>query len=368
MTNLFYFRNLNSVGGTETFLYYIAKKYSATCDITIVYMSADVQQLIRLSKYVKCIKYTGQKFKCKKAFFSYNLEIIDHVEAEEYYAIAHTDYINYPNASPMQHPKITKYIGVSDVVTDALNILLPGKDIQRIYNPLVPDQPQKTLLLVSATRLSKEKGKSTMEQLACKLDENGRPWIWLVFTTDKIKISNPNIAYLPPSLNVIDYINKCDYLVQLSDVEGYGYSVAEALSIEKPVIVTDIPVMHEIGVKDGVNGFILKKDLSNVDVNKFYDNTLLFSYTPPKDEWDKVLVRGERKEMSNEMKAKIKAKRKYTDTQLNQDIIKGHEYIVTLERAEQIVRAGYAEIIETIDEPDIKTAVPKVAKRNAKSK
>lgn len=356
------------MGGTETFLYYIAKKYSATHDITIVYISADTQQLIRLSKYVKCIKYVGQKFKCKKAFFSYNLEIIDQVEAEEYYAIIHTDYINYPKVLPMQHPKITKYIGVSDIAVNSFKSILPNKQIEKIYNPVAVDQPEKTLLFISATRLSNEKGKDTMERLAQKLDENGRPWIWLVFTTDRIKIPNSHIAYLPPSLNVIDYINKCDYLVQLSDVEGYGYSVAEALSIEKPVIVTDIPAMHEIGVKDGVNGFILQKDLSNVDVNKFYDNTLLFSYTPLKDEWDKVLVKGERKEMNNEMKAKIKAKRKYTDTWLNQDIIKGHEYVVTLERAEQIVRAGYAEIIETIDEPDIKTAVPKVAKKNAKSK
>ena len=351
MTNLFYFKDLNAIGGVETFFYYMAKKYNVTHDITIVYVNADLAQLIRLSKYAKCIKYVGQKFKCKKVFFNYNMDIINDVEAEEYYAIIHGDYLDY-GITPLQHPKIKKYIGVSDIATNSFKTILPDKDIQRIYNPLAPDKPQKTLLLVSATRLSGEKGLERIKKLAQKLDENGRPWLWLIFTPSGGTFWNKNIMFLSPRMNIIDYINKCDYLIQLSDAEGYGYSVAEALSIRKPVIVTDIPAMHEIGVQDGINGFVLKKDLSNVDVNKFYDNTLLFSYTPPQDEWNKILAKREskyEKEMTITM-ISIQAKRDYTDTQLNKDITEGDVYSVTPERATQIVSAGLADIIEITEE------------------
>ncbi len=361
MTNLFYFRNLNSVGGTETFFYYLAKKYSK-CDIAIVYQTGDLEQIKRISKYARCIKYYGQKFKCKKAFFNYNMEIIDNVEAEEYYALIHGDYNDY-KITPIQHEKIKHYIGVSDIAVKSFKSILPGKDIQRIYNPVAVDQPQKTLFLISATRLTQEKGKDLIIRMADKLTQSGRPWIWLIFTNDRKAINNSHILYLPPTLNVIDYINKCDYLVQLSRAEGYGYSPVEALSIGKPVIVTDIPAMHEIGVKDGENGFILKKDLSNLDIDKLYEKTWEFSYNPPKDEWDKILAKGKRKE--EKYMYKIKANKRYLDVQLGRFVEKDEEYVVEDLRAEEIVGKGFAKIIEEVKYKSKLITQPKNKKKGA---
>ena len=68
-TNIYYFYYLSDIGGTETFLYELAKKYH-DYDLTIVYRQADPKQLARLQQYVRCVKYTGQKFKCKRAFFN----------------------------------------------------------------------------------------------------------------------------------------------------------------------------------------------------------------------------------------------------------------------------------------------------------
>ena len=47
MKNLFYFRKISRIGGTEQFLYEIAKKYH-DWDITVYYDEADKDQLKRL--------------------------------------------------------------------------------------------------------------------------------------------------------------------------------------------------------------------------------------------------------------------------------------------------------------------------------
>ena len=71
-SNIFYFYNINSIGGVETFFYYLAKKY-CDFDITVFYSTGDINQIKRLRKYVRVKKYkTGEQIKCKKAFFNYN--------------------------------------------------------------------------------------------------------------------------------------------------------------------------------------------------------------------------------------------------------------------------------------------------------
>lgn len=57
---------------------------------------------------------------------------------------------------------------------------------------------------------------------------------------------------------------KYHYLVQLSDTEGFPYSIYESLSNLTPVIVTNFPSAHEM-VQNGVNGYIVDFDLSNFD-------------------------------------------------------------------------------------------------------
>ena len=84
MKNIFYFRNISEIGGIETFLYYLSKEYN-DYDITIFYNNADKKQLERLKERVRCIKFRGQEIECEKAFFNYNLDIIDNVKAKEYY-------------------------------------------------------------------------------------------------------------------------------------------------------------------------------------------------------------------------------------------------------------------------------------------
>ena len=53
-TNLFYVSNFNVIGGVETFIYELTKKYK-DLDITVVYRTGHVNQIARISKNVRVI-------------------------------------------------------------------------------------------------------------------------------------------------------------------------------------------------------------------------------------------------------------------------------------------------------------------------
>lgn len=122
------------------------------------------------------------------------------------------------------------------------------------------------------------------------LNAAGIPYLWTIFTNDFRAIKNDNIIYMQPRLDIIDYIANADILVQLSDCEAYCYSVVEALSVGTPVLVTDLPVYHEIGLKNGENGFLVDFDLSNLNITDIYNKTLKFKYQPKEDSYKKILV------------------------------------------------------------------------------
>ena len=57
MTNVFYFDQINSIGGIETFFYQLGKKYGKDYDITLFYRTGDAKQVQRLSQYIRVRKY-----------------------------------------------------------------------------------------------------------------------------------------------------------------------------------------------------------------------------------------------------------------------------------------------------------------------
>ena len=83
--NMFYFYNINKIGGVENFFYELAKKYNKF-DIVVYYTSGDPDQITRLRKYITVKKYNeGDIIECEKAFFNYKANIIENVIAKEYY-------------------------------------------------------------------------------------------------------------------------------------------------------------------------------------------------------------------------------------------------------------------------------------------
>lgn len=284
-TNIFYFDRINKIGGVETFFYEIAKKYCDN-DITIFYSYGDLNQIRRLKKYVRVRKYTGQKIKCKKVFFNYNLKPIDNIQAERYYEIIHANYKKI-GMHPNVHVKIDEYIGVSQDVCNAFTEIT-NLPCTLCYNPITIEPTKRVLHLISATRLTREKGKDRILKFAKALDDAGIPYIWTIFTNDTKAIQHPRIIFMEPQLSIRDYIIKSDYTIQLSDTEAYCYTMIESLMLKVPVIVTPWPVLKELNINEDC-GFILPFDMSNIPVQEIYEKHFNIKYQPPKDIWDSFI-------------------------------------------------------------------------------
>lgn len=344
MTNVFYFDSINSIGGIETFFYQLGKKYGKTHDITLFYRSGNAEQIKRLSQYITVRKYRdGQTIRCKRAFVCFNADLLDHIEAEEYYQMLHGDYTAL-GVYPKQHPKIKERIAVSEAVRDSY---LRGKGIDSTvsYNPFTPEKPRKVLNLVSATRLTREKGWNRMLAFADALDKAGIPFQWTVYTDDpNRKSSNPSILLAPPRLDVLNFIANADYYVQLSDVEGYCYSVVEALSVGTPVIVTDFKVAHEIGIVNGKNGWILPMGMEVLPIDDIYKGLKKFKYEAPEDRWGELLAEGVSTDAGLPQVAWVKAKKVYYDLELDRMVSFGEEWECLSKRATYLEDLGLVEI------------------------
>ena len=338
--NIFYFSTLNSIGGVETFFYYLARKYHDH-DIAIFYKEGDDAQIQRLRQYVRVIKFTGQRIKCEKAFFNYTIDIIDYVDADEYIQLVHGDYTKF-NISYYIHPKMNKFIGVSQLVCDTFK-QFTGVTAELMYNPVIIDPPKRILHLISATRLTKEKGADRIIKLADTLDKAGVKFEWTIYTDAKTPLPNKNITFREPRLDINDYIADADYLVQLSDTEGYCFSVVEALALGTPVIVTDCPVFREIGVVDGKNGFILPFEMVNIPVEKIVKGLPKFEYKLKEDHWDELLAKGESQyEKDKKTIVEIIVTQPYFDLVLNKKLEIGDVAEVSKVRADYISEMGYA--------------------------
>ncbi len=307
-SNIFYFQRLCPIGGTEQFLYEIAKKYQ-DYDITIVYSDADPQQVKRLRQYVRCVKHKkGDIIKCNKAFFNFNLDIINEVEANEYWFVSHANYEELHRVlggyiPPISNPKLTHYMGVSQFASDKLaeygkKIGKPIK-VMRNYNPLTLEPKEKILHIVSAGRLDDpvKGGARTMkliEALDKYCEDHNRHYIWTIFTnpTNNVKLNSKNVVFMKPRLDVRPYIADADYLVQLSnDMETYGYSINEAWGYGVPVVRTPLTVCNELPLTEDMS-LVCDWDMSNVDEiakEMFERKSKSFTYTPPADSWLDVL-------------------------------------------------------------------------------
>lgn len=221
--NIFYLSNLGVIGGVETMQYELARKYQDS-DITVYYKTGTDEQVKRLRKYVRVKKYNGEKIACDNFFIHYDLDVLDNVEAKEIVRIVHYLAKTQKNTpKPKIHPKITRHIAVSKTAATEWEEVT-GIKCEVVRNPLqILDEERKpALILISATRLTQEKGKDRIIKLGKLLDEAGINYLWLIFTDDRNAINNKNIVYMQPRLDIRPFIASVKgngYGVQLSDCE-----------------------------------------------------------------------------------------------------------------------------------------------------
>ena len=224
-----------------------------------------------------------------------------------------------------------------------------GTNGEVILNSLTKTK-KKALLFVSATRIpAMDKGKNAerMLNLARMLNNSKIPFLWLNFSDKPLNGAPKGFMNVGCYQDLQPYIAKADYLVQLSDHEGFGYSVLEALMNNTAVICTPFETTSEMGVVDGKNGYIVPYDMT-FDVKKLL-NVPVFEYS-----WDNEAIRRKWKKLIGNAKPKkkaapqkmvmVKAVKGYKDLLFDRRVERGEVIEVTKERALALINAGLGEM------------------------
>lgn len=348
MKIIVYATGLIRIGGVETFVYNWCKNLAPYYDIMVLYNEIHPDQLSRLQKICVCEKNDKNKrYECDLVLYSTAWGISpDNIFAKKYWQMIHANYeemqIRMPDFKYIQYPRTQKHIAVSQIVANAFKRLY-GIDCKVMYN-MLDEEPM--LRLVTASRLSKEKGYERMKKMAKMLKDAGIKFEWRIYTdlnlysTVKVDLMPyPEIKYLEPTYNVRDIMRWADYVVQLSDTEGNCLSVNEALFYGVPVITTDYDSAREC-VTDGVNGFILNMDLSNFDIKKVMEKPYQLKYTPhtTTKDWIKLIGKPSKTGFyENEVKTvNVKVVRNYFDKVLNMPKSAGDKMTITLKRLTEL--------------------------------
>lgn len=355
-SNVFYFRSINKIGGTEQFLYEIANKYKKY-DITFCFEKIDHDQYKRLSQYVRLIQARG-KIQCKKAFFSYTIDSIDNIEAEEYYFVAHANCELIGITPPILDKRLTRFIGVSKFACIKLEEM--GEKLGRpiktelCYNPYTIEKVKKPKVIVVACRLDDvHKGGKRVLRLIEELDryvsKTDEHYMLYIFSNPcNIKINSPNVFMLEPRVDIRPYMLIADFVAQLSDdMETYCYTINQALSYGVPIITTPLSVLKELPINDNMK-IELNWDCSNIDkvVKEIFKKKIKkFKYTPPKDNWENILVKSKSTyNKEKNQKVNVTCLENYTDLELNRGITENEELIMLLPRARELENKGLVKI------------------------
>lgn len=276
-----YCGNTATIGGVETFIYNFCKEMCQFYDILVLYTDRmDGLQIIRLAEYVQVKRNDGKLIQCNTAI---NIRLTDviprNVRYKELIQMSHTCQLAQSGKWHWTIKKnYNKLVFVSQAAADSFAD--QNLEYQVIPNLTDPDKPRKSLLLVSACRLTWEKGEERIYELAKQFRSKNIPFVWLVFSNQPLKRVIPGVVHCPATLNVRSYFKKADYVVQLSDIESFCYTLAEALELGIPVLTTPISVLSEIGFKEGKNGYIIPFDVKDVDVEKIYSHIPKFAPVP----------------------------------------------------------------------------------------
>ncbi len=332
---LFYTSYLHTLGGIETFVQQIIDLLGPYYDIGILCPRIPKQMLSRLSMQVPVFTSKSDHISCDTLVM---IRMMDELPRHQ---------VSYTKSIRMCHA--CKTDPNWRILQDCDEVIHVSEASRRtfvsegnvIYNPLKRSEKQ-ALLFVSATRNpAPDKGKNAarMLQLAKNLENKRIPYLWLNFSDAPLQGAPKGFHNVGAFEELQPFIAKADYLVQLSDQEGFGYSVLEALVNKTAVICTPFATTKELGVIDGVNGYIVPYNL-DFDIRKLLQ-VPVFDY-----EWDNEKILSQWREKLGKTKPKhtynpgkivlIRAIRRYDDIMLDKTIHEGEELLVTDSRANQL--------------------------------
>ncbi len=328
---------LNVIGGIESFVYHFGAMFE---DVTLLVGKVNDRQRKRLEEHANVVDYDPRAtYYCDTLII---LRILDsmptNVFADRTVRTCHGCKTNPAWNIPQDSDYI---VNVSEVSKESFGE--QAKEGIVIHNPIEKSE-KKALILVSATRIpAVDKGKNEvrMRMLAEMLNNAEIPFIWFNFSDGVIPNAPEGMVNMGIRDDIQPYIKRADYLVQLSDSEAWSYSMLEALINKTPVICCPFGSAEEMGIKDGVNGYVVPFDMG-FDVRKLLTvPTVSFDYDHEgiKKAWEKVLTTKKKNKG-----IKVRIIQTYFDTLLNRKVSAGENLYMTRERANTIIHAGFGEI------------------------
>lgn len=386
--NIIYVRNINKIGGVETYAYELAKKYK-DYDIAVVCKTIAPEQKKRLNKYCKVYIHKDQKIKCKVAIINWDTSIIDYItediwkqnakDGEGIYQGIHADY-THPSQGPLpQDDRIKSYLAITEDILKNVSKMSKTKNILLCRNPLELEEDPPYLILVSPTRLAEEKGGDLMLKLANTLDKLNIKFIWFVLTTNEY-LNNPifynsNVVYVKNRLDIGPFMKMADWVVLPSKTEGDSYTFKEALYRGIPIVARHLPYFDEIGIKDNINALFI--DDHNVEeIAAKMLKPLKFKFEPVIDGYDNIMFKSKSKyEEEKNMKYLVEALDTYeinntTDSTLGRVPKVGERFEVSEERLNILLGDNdnnliYVKVVEEIKQPN-KVEVEEAVKSKSK--
>lgn len=297
---------LNNIGGIETALETLVRTFKDE-DITILINArADgaQEQIKRFERYAKVIfdnDYQTVYEADVALLFTPIMQSVplDNIKAKKIYQFVHSDikglmrYPQWQSFTWKPDPRISKVVAVSETAQKGLKEAL-GVDSVIVPNIFASRELPTTFLFIS--RATMEKGLDKALELASRFDAAGKDYVLLIASLVDPYGSywppinnNPRIIYLGASIHNPIFYRCSDYVIQMSTSESYCYTIREAMAHGCAVIGSKIPEIQKV-VKDGVNGYLLDDDLSNLDIDKIFNevpkpNGYKEKLSP---EWEKV--------------------------------------------------------------------------------
>lgn len=201
------------------------------------------------------------------------------IKAKKYIQMVHSNVFIHDKKPPENKDLI--YISVGE---EAQKSLKKKFNIDSLIIPNIMPEilNQRILKLITISRVDTGKGFDRMLILAKELKNKKIPFEWKVYgkitpsffkcfkyDMDREKVFFNFYDNEPNTAIIYDEISRSDYVVQLSDSEGFCYSIHEGLKIGVPCLVTDWEGVRNT-VINGLNGYILDMGMNNIDIYKIY--------------------------------------------------------------------------------------------------
>ncbi len=337
-----YCEHCATVGGISTVIYNFCQYMRKYYDILVLYEQMDNIQIDKLSEIVRVEKWVKNKeIYCDTLILNRLTDKIHpNIHFRQSIQICHAcRQINY---------RIPKDRDILINVSEAAKKTWGAESEEGIViHNMSYVNSDNCLILVSATRVNTvDKGDNDkrMRKLANMLESANIKYLWFNFADGSLRNMPDTFINMPAKANIHPYVEKADYLVQLSDAEAYSMSILEALTLNTAVLATPFPSLFEEGFEDGVNGYVIPFDME-FDVKKLL-NVPKFKYESDNDaiisQWREILGKTKAKKTYKPQKlTSVECTHKYFDSELNRIVRIGEHLKVSEQRAARICGAGY---------------------------